>query len=131
MARVFNLVLFDGTITGDTIANNPPVFYTSQEHASLLGSVERLQMQMIIRASTSLPSTVDVVYQMTNVPEYDAWVDSSAKSVSTGGSASTLPAVGFDNISSIANQAAYGRFKIFCSTSSTVQFQLVVSGYAD
>ena len=131
MARVFNLVLFDSTISGDTLANNPPVFYTSQEHAALLGSVERLQIQMIVRAATVFPSQVDVVYQMTNAPEYDVWVDSSAKSVTTGGSVSTLPAVAFDNISSIANQAAYGRFKIFCSTASNVHFQLVVSGYAD
>ncbi|MBL8600413.1 MAG: hypothetical protein JNK72_00670 [Myxococcales bacterium] len=44
MARVFNLVVFDQVISGDSSA--PPVFYTSQEHAALLGSVERLQVQL-------------------------------------------------------------------------------------
>ncbi len=129
MARVFNLVLFDSTITGDT--GTPPVFYTSQEHAALLGSVERLQVQMIIRGATAFTATVDVEYEITNAPEYDLWVGASWVKLVSAAAVTNLPAVAFDNISSIANQAAYGRFKISSSTASTIQFQLVVAGYAD
>ncbi len=131
MARVFNLVVFDGTITGDAGANPPPVFYTSQEHAALLGSVERLKIQMISRATTSLAGTITFVYQVTNAPEYDSWVNSVSKTLSLPAAAGDLPAIAMHYIDSMNEQAAYGRFKISYDQAATAQFQLIVAGYAD
>jgi len=133
MARVFNLVVFDQTISGNT-ATVAPRFYTSQEHADLLGSVDRLQFQMIIRGASDFtnPVVVRATYQMTNSPDYDLWTDTTVKPDLTVNSASDVPGILFQQVTSFQDRAAYGRFAIECRTDNVaVQFQLVISGYAE
>lgn len=132
MARVFNLLVFDQSISGNSTPP-PPVFYTSQEHAALLGSVERLQIQLIVRGVSAItsPFTVDADYEITNAPEYEVWKDAGTKVQVSLSAISDIPAVAFQQVSTIAKQAAYGRFKVTCTGDALVQVQLVVAGYAD
>ncbi len=132
MARVFNLVVFDETISGSS-SPPPPAFYTSQEHSALLGSVERLQIQLIVRGASSLaaPFNVDADYEITNAPEFEVWRDAGVKVQANPTAISDIPVVAFNQVSTIDEQAAYGRFKISCDADVLVQVQLVVAGYAD
>ncbi len=132
MARAFNLVVFDGTISGNNAA--PPEFYSSQEHAALLGSVERLQFQLIVRAVSDFtnPADIQTTYEITNAPEYDAWAESTVKPIDSVTAIGDLPAVFLHQVSNFQDQAAYGRFKLKCTTDNiVVHVQLVVAGYAD
>jgi len=125
MARAFNLTVFDQTISGGSPA---PYFYTSQEHAALLGSVESLQVQIICRAITA--STVILVeYEITNAPEYDVWYPSGTTKTLSVTSVGSLPAVDFMPIAAANALAAYGRLRVSCDAGVT-QVQLVVAGYA-
>jgi len=126
MARAFNLVVFDQTISGGGAM--PPRFYTSQEHAALLGSVEKLQVQMICRGSTTFSNTITVEYQVTNAPEFEAWSTSTSGSLIVG-LATSLPSVGFFQVDAADLIAAYGRFSVRC-TGDMAQVQLVVAGYS-
>ncbi len=127
MARTFNLTVFDQTISGG--GANPTYFYTSQEHAALFGSADKLQVQIICRGSTSFANTITVDYQMTNAPEYDVWVTSGAGNTLTVNTVADIPGAKFFQVESQANIAAYGRFRIQCS-GDMAQVQLVVAGYA-
>jgi len=129
MARVFNLVVFDQTISGDS--GTPRIFYTSQEHAALLGSVERLQVQVILRGASSFAATAEVTYQITNSPEYETWTDTSKKVTTTATTIAEIPKIVLFQVTSLADQAAFGRFMIETHTDNLMQLQVVVSGYAD
>ncbi len=125
MARLFNLVVFDGTISGG--GANPTYFYSSQEHAALLGSVEKMQVQIICRGSTTFTNTIDVDYQLTNAPEYETWATGQNGSLAVT-SVTDIPAVTFFQVDTVQSVAAYGRFRVRCS-GDMAQVQVVVAGY--
>jgi len=128
MARAFNLTVFDQSISGG--GASPPFFYTSQDHAALLGSVERLQVQIISRGMTTFSDTITVEYQITNAPEYDVWfTTTSSVGTLTVTGANNLPGVSFFQIDNPDSVAAYGRFRIKY-TGVLAQVQLVVAGYS-
>ncbi len=127
MARAFNLTVFDQTISGDTPPSSPR-FYTSQEHASLLGSVESLQAQIICRAFTAT-TTITVEYEITNAPEYDVWYPTGTISTLTVSVVTDLPGVDFLPVAAANSLAAYGRFRVSCDA-GVAQVQLVVAGYS-
>lgn len=126
MSRAFNLKVFDQSISGG--GANPTYFFTSQEHAALLGSADKLQVQIICRGSTSFTNNITVDYQITNAPEYDVWSTSGASNTVTINSAADLPGVEFFQVDNLIDTAAYGRFRVQCS-GDMAQVQVVVAGY--
>ncbi|MFO0602947.1 MAG: hypothetical protein U0324_07220 [Polyangiales bacterium] len=130
MARLFNIEVFNQTISGDA---NAPIYYTSEDHAALLGSADRLVCQLVIMSQKNQSSTVTVQYQHNNTLESELWRDGSAgsvKSIPGPANYTDLPAVLWYAIFADVDRGAFGRFKI-TSDQEGVTFRLIVTGYSN
>lgn len=130
MPRLFNIEVFNQTISGDA---NPPAYYTSEDHAALLGSADRLVCQLVIMAQKNQSSIVTVQYQHNNTLESELWQDaslSSAKSVTGPANYTALPASDWFAMFLDVDRGAFGRFKITADKEG-VTFRLIVTGYSN
>ena len=95
MARLFNVVVFDETISGAN--SSAPVYYSHPSHHALLGSADVLNVQVIVEAIGAATTTVSVVYQISNSAVESEWKDSSkSDTIAVAGFTNTdLPAMKF------------------------------------
>ena len=131
LARVFNIEIFNQTISGDATA--APAYYTSDEHAALLGSADRLVCQLVLVAQKNQSTIVSIQYQHNNTMENELWRDASigaAKSVTGPANYTDLPAVAWVALNVDVDRGAFGRFKI-TADKEVATFRLIVTGYSN
>lgn len=117
MPRLFNLEVFNRVISGDN--GSPPKYYSSAEHASVLGSADMMNVQIIIDSPPQTSVDVTVKYEINNDNSEDTWTPTSiSKTVSLGGP-TVAPASEFMTISSLADLGCYGRFMITSNQPNT------------
>jgi len=128
MARLFNVVLFDETISGGT--TTPPIYYSNQNHQALLGSADVLTVQLIVEAIGTATTTVSVVYQISNTANDSEWKDSSKSETMAvaGFSPADLPASKFFAVDANIDLAAFGRFKITSDKNPPCKVKIVACG---
>lgn len=128
MPRLFNIEVFNQSISGD--ATTPPPYYSSEEHAALLGSADKLVVQVIVMAIKGVTSTVTVLYQNNNTHESELWSDSTASKSVVASSLTALPKVGWLGVESTTDRGAFGRFKVTCDK-EMVTVRVIVTGYSN
>jgi hypothetical protein len=130
MARLFNIEVFNQTISGDA---NAPIYYSNREQQATLGSADILYAQIIVEGLTDITGTVTVLYQTSNTSNEDEWVDTSKTvGVTPGGLTSTsLPKNTILTIDNTTTLGAFGRFKITYNKNSMATVRLIVCGRAN
>lgn len=76
MARLFNVEVFNKTISGATEEEDRPKYYTAEEFYALLGSADSLWVQAIVDyqgAATTGNNTVTVALEINNSNEAETW----------------------------------------------------------
>lgn len=128
MARLFNIEVFNQTISGD--ATTAPAYYTSEEHAALLGSADKLVAQVVLVSQKNTSTTINVIYQHNNTLESELWGDSNAsKNVIGPANHTDLPAVQWFAVDSTVDRGAFGRFKVTADNPGAV-VRVIVTGYS-
>lgn len=133
MARLFNVVVFDDMITGTN--TSPAIYYSAREHQALLGSVDTLNVQVIVDAIGTAGTTVTVTYETSNTGgDLEREWKTTAKTVSvtpTGFTSSDLPAMVFFVVDATVDLGAFGRFMITADKTVPCKVRVVVCGRAN
>lgn len=132
MARLFNVEVFNQTISGDA---SPPVYYSQREQQGTLGGADLIYVQVIIEGITDVTGAFSVTYQISNTANEDEWIDSGKTLSATPGGLTntTLPKSYFflvDN-SNGGMLGAFGRFKVTWSKNSMATIRIIACGHSN
>jgi hypothetical protein len=134
MARLFNVVVFDDTISGDGGAA-PAIYYSRREHQALVGSADSLQVQILVDAIGTNPTSVTVTYEISNTGgDLEREWKTTAKSktlTASGFTSAKLPEMDFLMIDPTSDLGAFGRFKITSSENAPCKVRVIVCGRAN
>jgi len=130
MARLFNVVVFDDMISGANAS--PAIYYSAREHQALLGSVDTLNVQVLVDAIGTASTSVTVTYETSNTGgDLEREWKTTAKTVTVtpvGFTSSDLPAMAFLLVDGSVDLGAFGRFSITTDKNSPCKVRIVVCG---
>lgn len=129
MARLFNVVVFDETISGDS-GGSKPIYYSNPSHHALLGSADVLNVQVIVESVSAVTTVVTVVYQISNSAVESEWKDSSKSATVTvaGYTSADLPGMTFFAVDANIDLSAYGRFKVYADKNGACKVRIIACG---
>lgn len=111
MARLFNVEIFNKTISG--AGANAPFYYSSDDHAALLGSADVLTFQVILSSAKNVSTQVIVTYQWNNTLEQENWMTTGAGATTTSGATfADMPALNYFTVKDAIGLGAYGRIRV-------------------
>ena len=125
MSRLFNVEVFNPTIGG--VSTSAPTYVSGTEFNALLGSAEKLKVQIIVDAIAAASTTVSVTFEYNNAMQDNTWATGSTATVAVAAIAD-LPESGFMTLSAPADLAAYGRFRVGANQNATVR--IIVCGWS-
>jgi len=128
MARLFNIEVFNQSISGD--GGSPGVYYTSPEQMAVLGSADALIVQIIVESVGALSTQVTVAYESSNTGSQIAneWGSVATATTSAAANWSDLPLVKPLTITTVGQIGAFGRFKVTSNNNAPAQVRIVVCG---
>ncbi len=126
MPRLFNLEVFNETVTGD--ATTPPVYYSVREHQAVLGSADVLHAQIIVEAIGDAGTVVTVAYQISNTGNEAEWTSSAKSTTVTPVAFTAVPFTGWLLVDAGVDIGAFGRFKVTSNKNAPARVRIVVLG---
>jgi hypothetical protein len=125
MSRLFNVEVFNQSIAG--VSSSAPTYVTGAEFNALLGSAEKLKVQVIVDSMAAANTAVTVTFEYNNAVQDNTWATGSATTVAVVAIAD-LPKSGFMTLSAPTDLAAYGRFRVSANLNATVR--IIVCGWS-